>query len=340
MPAPQPDPEISIVVPLFQEAEVLPALLEALRATLDPLGRPWELICVDDGSRDATPALLQEAAAADPRLVPVLLSRNFGKEAAMAAGLEAARGGAVVLMDGDLQHPPALLPTLIARWDEGWEVVGAVKERPSGEGPAYRLAAWAFNRLMGRAVGRDFGQESDFKLLDRQVVDALLACPERNRFFRGLVAWVGFRVTHVPFTVQARPAGASSWSTAGLVRYAARNLLAFSSFPLVAIAWLGLAVSIASAALGVQTLYNWARGTAVTGFTTTILSVLGMGGVILICLGVVAAYLAVVYDELKRRPLYLARSPRAARRPPMAQPASASSDPSEAHSPADSPSGQ
>lgn len=303
-------PEISIVVPMYQEADLVADLVQAVAAQLERLERSFELVCVDDGSTDATPDLLQGIAAEDPRVVPVLLSRNFGKESAMAAGLNVAVGQAVVLMDADLQHPPDLLPTLIEHWDQGYEVVNAVKERRGDEGLFYGLAARGFNLLMGRAVGRGFGRESDYKLLDRQVVLAILACPERNRFFRGLVAWVGFRVAKVPFQVQARPFGKSRWSLVALMRYSVKNLLAFSSFPLIAIAWLGLLVSGAGVLLGIQTFYNWARGSAVTGFTTTILSVLGMGGVILACLGVVAAYLAVVYDELKARPLYVVRAPR------------------------------
>ncbi len=312
----RPEPEFSIVIPLFQEADLVARVVEVIAAQMDDTGRSWELICVDDGSTDATPDLLQGIGASDPRVVPVLLSRNFGKESAMAAGLDVARGRAVVLMDGDLQHPPALLPALIARWDEGFEVVNAVKERRGRESVLYGLAARLFNAMMGRAVGRSFERESDYKLLDRQVVQAVLACPERNRFFRGLVAWVGFRVARVPFEVQARPLGQSRWSLLALARYSTKNLLAFSSFPLIAIAWLGLLVSGAGVLLGVQTLYNWARGAAVTGFTTTILSVLGMGGVILVCLGVVAAYLAVVYDELKARPVYVVRAPREPWTPP------------------------
>ncbi len=304
-------PEISVVVPMYQEAELVSELVDAIASQLQPTGRSWELVCVDDGSTDATPDLLQDLAQDDPRIIPVLLSRNFGKESAMAAGLDVARGGAVVLMDADLQHPPELLPRLIELWDQGYDVVNAVKSERGGEGLLYGLAARLFNRLMGRAMGRGFARESDYKLLDRQVVRAVMACPERNRFFRGLVAWVGFRVARVPFEVQARPHGQSSWSLPGLIRYSIKNLLAFSSFPLIAIAWLGLAVSAAGVLLGIQTFYNWARGAAVTGFTTTILSVLGMGGVILVCLGVVAAYLAVVYDELKARPLYVVRAPRA-----------------------------
>jgi len=295
---------------MYDEVESVEALVAAVRGELELLGRSWELVAVDDGSTDGTPEALGAEAALDPRVVPVLLSRNFGKEAALSAGLDAARGRAVVLMDADLQHPPEVISELVARWDEGFEVVDAVRESRGGDGLMYGLFARIFYRLMGPGLRRDLRRQSDFKLLDRQVVEAVRAAPERARFFRGLVAWVGFRVAEVPFTVAPRLHGRTKWSTRGLVAYAVRNLLAFSSVPLLAISWLGFLTTAAAALLGVQTLWNYLRGAAVDGFTTTILSVLGMGGAILVCLGVVAAYLAVIYEEIKARPLYLTRAPR------------------------------
>lgn len=323
---------ISLVVPLYCEREVLEALLQRIEAALE--GEEWELVGVDDGSPDGTGEALSALSLRDPRVVPVLLSRNFGKEAALSAGLDAAQGQAVIVMDGDLQHPPELIPTLLARWREGYEVVDAVKEQRGQESLSYRLAARSFYALMGRSVGPDFARRSDFKLLDRQVVDALSGFEERNRFFRGLVAWVGFRRAEVPFVVEARAAGGSGWSTMGLLRYAMRSLLAFSSLPLLAISWLGFLSSAAAGLLALQTLWNWIRGVAVSGFTTTIVSVLVMGGAILVCLGVVAAYLAAIYDELKRRPAYVLRKPR------PVQASSSSPESPESASPSDSPAGQ
>ncbi|MEM6928229.1 MAG: glycosyltransferase family 2 protein [Myxococcota bacterium] len=300
--------DISVVVPLHDEAQVLPAFVEALEPVLASLERPFEIVLVDDGSRDDTGRLVDQLADR-PGIVGVRLSRNFGKEAAMAAGLEAARGRAVVLMDGDLQHPVQVVPKLVAAWDMGADVVNAVKEDRGHEGLAYRAAAFGFNRLMSLATGEDFERQADFKLLDRSVVDVIVDLPERTRFFRGLVGWVGFRTAEVPFRVADRAAGHTSWSTVGLVTYSLRNLVAFTSLPLRLVAAAGFTVTGLGALLGVQTLWNWARGEAVDGFTTTILSVLIIGGFILLALGVVSLYLSAIYEEVKQRPIYLVRRP-------------------------------
>ncbi len=314
-------PEVSVVLPVFNEAAALRDTLPALREALQQSGRPFEIVCVDDGSADDTAALLDRAARDDGRVVPVHLSRRFGKEAALAAGLEVARGRAVVLMDADLQHPPSLIPVLLKRWDEGYEVVEAVRRSRGDEGATHRAMARLFYGLIGRSMGRSFQGSTDFKLLDRQVVDALLLCRERNRFFRGLVAWVGFRVTQVPFDVPHRQAGRTKWSSLDLVAYSVRSLLAFTSLPLRIVAWCGMAMVMAGMALAVQTLYNYFSGHAVSGFTTVILVELILGGLILTSLGVLAFYIALIYDEQKARPLFVVRRPpdngRQVREPPL-----------------------
>lgn len=303
-------PELSIVLPMYNESAGARDCVARIEAALVDIGRSYEIVCVDDGSGDGTGALLDDMAVSDPALLVVHLSRNFGKEAALTAGLEAASGAAVILMDADLQHPPTLLATLVQQWDAGQDVVEAVKRRRGHERLPYRVAAWVFYSLMGRAVGGSMQGSSDFKLLDRQVVDALLACKERARFLRGLVAWVGFRVARVPFDVQPRASGASAWSTWGLIRYSARNLVAFSTVPLHVVAWLGAITTLLGAGLAVQTLWRWMSGQAVSGFTTVILLDLLLGGAILLALGVLAVYLARIADEQKARPLYLVRAPR------------------------------
>ncbi|RME26689.1 MAG: glycosyltransferase [Deltaproteobacteria bacterium] len=341
MPGMSPPPELSVVVPMYDEVAVVDRLVDAVVAELTSLGRSFELICVDDGSRDGTGERLEERAATLPVLVPLRLSRNFGKEAAMAAGLAAARGAAVILMDADLQHPPDLLPQMLARWDEGYDVVNAVKQDRGREGLLYGLAARLFNRLVGRAVDADLRRSSDYKLLDRQVVDVLNACEERNRFFRGLVAWLGFSVAEVPFVVAERAGGRTKWSTSQLVRYTISTLVSFSSLPLRAIAWLGFLTTAFALLLSIQTLWNWARGAAVDGFTTTILAILIMGGAILVCLGVIAAYLAAIYDEIKARPLFVVRSPRRSRaREAPTQTIQSSPAPSDSPAPGTSPGGR
>jgi len=303
-------PELSVILPLYDEADSLPESLPAIRAALLSTRRSFEILCVDDGSADRTASLIDAAVSQDSRVVPVRLSRHFGKEAALSAGLELARGRAVILMDADLQHPPALIPEMVRLWGQGFEVVEAVRGGRSGEGYAYRLLARLFYALMGRSVGRSIQGSTDYKLLDRQVVEALLQCRERNRFFRGLVAWVGFRLTQVPLQAPQRHAGRSKWSALMLVRHSLRSLTAFTSLPLRIVGWAGLFMVILGVVLAVQTLYNYFSGQAVSGFTTVILVELILGGLILTSLGVLAFYIALIYDEQKARPLFIVRRSR------------------------------
>lgn len=299
-------PDLSVVVPLHDEEQVLPSFVAALEPVLDRLELDWELVLVDDGSVDGTARVMRELAG--DRVIPLFLARNFGKEAAMAAGLEAATGRGVLLMDGDLQHPVEAIPAFVDAWRGGADVVNGVKVDRGREGLVYGLFAGLFNRLMGLALDHDFVRQSDFKLLDRGVVDVIVGLPERTRFFRGLVAWVGFETAEVPFTVQARHAGRTSWSGWGLVLYSLRNLVAFTSVPLRLVAAMGFLCTAFGALLGVDTFVNWQQGRAVDGFTTTILSVLIMGGVNLIALGIMSLYLSAIFEEVKRRPLFVVRA--------------------------------
>ena len=303
-------PDVSVVIPVYDEQESIGATLDAVREQLVVAGGSFEIVAVDDGSRDGTLEQLEKAAKADPNVRVVPLSRNFGKESALAAGLDASRGRAVIVMDADLQHPPEVIPLLIARWREGNDVVSAVKEARSREGLTYRVFAGLFNALMGSAAGKSFRGASDFKLLDRQVVDALAACSERSRFFRGLVTWVGFRTVEVPFTVRPRAAGRTKWSVWGLVRYSMRNLIAFTALPLKLVATAGFVTLVLAAVLAVQTLWRYLSGRAVSGFTTVILLQLILGGLLLTSVGIIAIYIAEIYDEVKRRPAFVVRKTR------------------------------
>jgi dolichol-phosphate mannosyltransferase len=300
-------PTLSIVLPVFNEAEILRECLREVAQELEKTKLSFEIVCVNDGSSDATAEILEQATRDDPRVVAVHFSRNFGKEAALSAGLEQACGRAVLLMDSDLQHPPSLIPELIARWREGFDVVEAVKDDRGEESWLYNAATRVFYLLMGRAVGMNLRDSSDFKLLDRQVVDALLEFPERRRFFRGLVAWVGFRVARVPFQVQERRGGRTKWSGRALVGYSIRNLVAFSSAPLRVAAYAGFVTVAAAGLLALETLYYWFSGRAVSGFTTVILVMLILCGLILVSLGVISIYVASIYDEQKGRPLFVRR---------------------------------
>jgi len=304
------DALLSVVVPLYNEQESIDALFLALIEQLTATLHPFEIVCVDDGSTDGTLAQLYRRAEQDARIHVVALSRNFGKEAAMAAGLEVARGRAVLFLDADLQHPPELIPQMLELWHSGYDVVNGVKEQRSREALTYRMAASAFNRLMGGAADADFRGASDFKLLDRQVVDVLKRLPETRRFFRGLVAWSGFRTVRLPYRVRRRAAGRTKWSSAGLVRYSIRNLLAFSEMPLRAIAATGFFTLIFAGLLAAWQLYRFITGWTLSGFTTVILLQLFLGGLLLTGVGIVAIYLAEMYAEVKQRPLYVIRHPR------------------------------
>jgi dolichol-phosphate mannosyltransferase len=295
---------------MFNEEGVAVLALEKVRAQLDTMGASFELICVDDGSQDSTLKAIMGAAGGDARVRPIVLSRNYGKEAALAAGLQAARGQAVVLMDSDLQHPPELIPQLLEQWQNGFDVVNAVKANRGREGISYRLMAHVFNRLMGSSANQTFQGASDFKLLDRQVVDALAGLPEKTRFFRGLVAWVGFRTTDISFNVAPRVGGETKWSTRALIRYSLRNLISFSAFPLKLVAGVGFSTLLFAGAVAIHTLYRYISGTAISGFTTVILLQLVLGGLLLTGMGVLALYLAALYAEVKGRPTFIVRKPR------------------------------
>ena len=229
--------ELSVVVPVFDEAPGIRAALDALRAVLDGLGRPYEIVCVDDGSSDGSAELLDAMALEDERIVAIHFSRNFGKEAALHAGLEAARGEAAIFLDADLQHPPELIPLMVELWaEQGYEVVEGRKRRRGRERVSYRLLAGLFYRLLGSATRADMLGASDFVLLGREAMDALRRLPERTRFFRGLVHWIGFRTTQVEFDVSPRHTGGSAWRLFPLLRYGVDSVLSFTTVPLLLIA--------------------------------------------------------------------------------------------------------
>lgn len=303
--------ELSIIVPAFNEAEALPRLVVEVGRVMAELRCSYEIVIVNDGSSDGTEACLSALSQTHPgTIMAVNLSRNFGKEAAMAAGLESARGQCLVFIDADLQHPPELLGRMHAEWRRGSDIVNAVKRKRANEPGLYVWLANAFNRLMTGMIGSDMSGASDYKLIDRQVADVLMECPERNRFFRGLVAWVGFDVANIEFDVQEREHGNSKWSLWSLVRYSVTNMVSFSSWPLRAVGMVGFVTAALGMLLLIQTLVRYAMGQAASGFTTVIATQLLLSGMLLTALGVISVYLSHMYEEQKQRPLFIVKKPR------------------------------
>ena len=301
-------PEISIVIPAFNEADGLSTFLEQLFGMLAQCCASYEVWVVDDGSRDDTWARLRAELPRYPHLRGLRFTRNFGKEAAILAGLRHVRGQAVVVMDADGQHPVALLPELLAPWRAGnAQIVAARKARRDTDSFIYRLQARVFNQTMHVLTGLDLEGASDFRLLDRRVVDTLLAFPEKVRFFRGMTVWTGFVTTHVAFDVAPRIAGSSQWSTAQLTRLAISAITSYSAKPLGMIFRLGLLGMVAAFLLLLQALYSWFGDVAVSGWTSITVVVLFFGSANLLGIGVLGAYLAQIFDEVKARPEYLVR---------------------------------
>jgi glycosyltransferase involved in cell wall biosynthesis len=300
-------PTLSIVVPMHNEEAGVDAFFARVTGVLESMGERWEIVCVDDGSRDGTFDALAQAHARDARIKVLRLSRNFGKEAALSAGLAHARGDAVVPIDADLQDPPELIPALFAKWREGYDVVNAARTSRQGETWFKKASARAYYRLFELVspirLARDTG---DFRLLGRPVVDALNQLPERSRMMKGLFAWVGFRQAYVPYDRPPRFAGCSQWSFGRLCKLALDGITSFSSWPLRIWSFIGATIALLAFAyamfLVARTL---AHGVDVPGYASLMVVVLFVGGVQLVGLGVLGEYLGRVFEEVKERPLYL-----------------------------------
>ncbi len=299
-------PLISVVIPLYNEGSHLRDLLSDLKAALQAIGCRFEVVLVDDGSSDNTWTKIEDEARMWPNLCAIRLSRNFGKELALCAGLERARGNAVIVMDGDGQHPPSLLPLLIEKWrTSGVDIVEAVKLKRGRESVASRIGALTFYVILNKLSGFELKGASDFKLIDRRVCDTWLAMRERNVFFRGMTAWMGFRTIQIPFEVGPRRAGKSGWSYLRRAKLALIGITTFSSFPLRLVTFAGMIFFLFAVGLGIQTLYLKLAGRAFTGFATVILLELIIGSLLMISLGIIGEYLARIYEEVKGRPRYI-----------------------------------
>lgn len=296
---------LSIVLPAYNEEQNIANTAEVLSEMLEENGIEYELVFISDGSRDGTYAEILKVSEKNPRIKGAEFSRNFGKEAGIFAGLELAAGDAVVVMDCDLQHPPEVVPKMWELWQNGAEIVEGIKTSRGKESVGHRLSAGLFYKIMSRLIKIDMSASSDFKLLDRKVVDVLLALPERNTFFRALTFWAGFRTESVQYEVRERQFGESKWSFWSLMKYAVSNATSFSTLPLQMVTVLGLVSIIFSLGLAVQTLVRFLMGDSVEGFTTVILLLLIIGGFLMLSLGVIGHYIARIYEEVKGRPKYI-----------------------------------
>ncbi len=297
---------ISVVVPVLNEVHGLQPLLERLCPVLDRFGA-WEIVFVDDGSTDGTLELIRTKHRSDRRIKAVALSRNFGKEIAIAAGLRYARGDAVIIMDADLQHPPEVIEAFLAKWRAGYQVVYGERLDRSHEGRVRRFLSRAFYRTFNALSKSDIPEGAgDFRLLDRCAVDAMNALGERSRFNKGLFSWIGFRSIGVPYVVADRVHGSSRWSFRGLFRFALDGLTSFTTIPLRIWSLLGLALSLtAFASALIYLVRTMIYGVDAPGFPSLIISVMIFAGVQLISLGVIGEYLGRVYEEVKARPLFI-----------------------------------
>ena len=296
---------LSVILPSYNEEKMIPIAADTISGILERENIDFELLFIDDGSKDATWENITQASKLNPHVVGVHFSRNFGKEAAMFAGLEKATGDCCVVIDCDLQHPPEKIVEMYRLWEDGYEVVEGIKEDRGEESGLHKFAANSFYGLISRATGMDMSSSSDFKLLDRKVVDTLNKLPERNVFFRALSFWVGFKKATVYYSVQERTEGESKWSTKSLIKYAITNIGSFSSAPLHMVTVLGIIMLMVAVVFGIISLVQKLTGQALGGFTTVILLLLFSSSIIMISLGIVGYYIARIYDEIKGRPRYI-----------------------------------
>ena len=296
---------LSVVIPAYNEEVMIEKAASVISGILTDAAILHELIFVDDGSKDATWEKIQLVSGSLPVVRGIHFSRNFGKEAAILAGLTESRGECCAVIDCDLQHPPEKLVEMYRLWEQGYEIIEGQKSHRGSEGELHALAARTFYSVISAATGFDMANASDFKLLDRKAVNVLVNMRERNAFFRALSSWVGFRSTNVTFEVQEREAGESKWSTRALIKYAVSNISSFSTAPMQIVTVLGVIVFAVSIILGGIALVQKLCGQALEGFTTVILIQLFSSSVMMISLGIIGYYIAKIYEEIKGRPRYI-----------------------------------
>ena len=296
---------LSVVIPAYNEELMVGKTCRVLHDILTKAGIRYELVLVNDGSKDRTWEEIQAAGKKDQHILGVHFSRNFGKESAVFAGMAQTTGDVVAVMDCDLQHPPETLIKMYRLWEDGYQVIEGVKASRGRESFIHKMFAKTFYSIISDATGIDMSRASDFKLMDRQAAEEFLKLPERNVFFRALSSWVGFKTTYVEFDVQEREAGESKWSFKSLVQYAVNNITSFSAAPMQIVTFFGVVFFVFAVLLGIQSLYMYFSGHAVAGFTTVILLLLLVGSILMFSLGVIGYYIAKIYDEVKMRPRYI-----------------------------------
>ena len=296
---------LSVVIPSYNEEKCISTTCKVLSKLLTTNDIVYELIFVDDGSKDNSWEMMKHAANQNSHIYAIHFSKNFGKEAAIKAGLEAAHGDCVAVMDCDLQHPPEKLVDMYRLWQDGYEVIEGVKADRGKESKIHKVLSHMFYGMMSKALGFDLENTSDFKLLDRKAVDAINALSEKKPFFRALSSWVGFKRTTIKFGVQKRLDGNSKWSSFGLMKYAISNITSFTAVPMQIVTILGFLSLVISLVIGIQTLVNKMMGNALDGFTTIILVELLMGSIIMISLGITGVYISRIFEETKNRPQFI-----------------------------------
>lgn len=297
---------LSVIIPAYNEQENIENTASVITGILKDHGIEYELIFVDDGSKDGTWSIIDKLTDKDPSIRGLHFSRNFGKEGAIFAGLKRCTGDCAVVLDCDLQHPPELIPEMLRLHDEeGFEVVEAVKASRGKESLVYKFFAKGFYRIMKNSSSVNLDRASDYKLMDRKAIDALNDMPERITFFRALSSWVGFRTTQIEFEVAPRNAGTSKWNFRKLARFALNNITSFTNFPMQIITWLGVLFLLFAVIIGVYSVVKFFCGQSLEGFTTVYILVLLSSSVIMIGLGIIGYYMSKIYEEIKFRPRYI-----------------------------------
>lgn len=299
---------VSIVIPSYNEADGVRLAAQKISKILEKNNIHYEIIFVDDGSTDNTWQIICQISSENKNIKGISFSRNFGKESAIAAGLSSSNGDCAVVIDCDLQHPPEKIIEMYNLWRDGYDIIEGVKSSRGKEGLIYKLMSKIFYGIMSRAMKTDMTKASDFKLLDRSAINAVLSMKEKNAFFRALSSWVGFRTIEVEYDVQERKNGSSKWSKKSLIEYAITNITSFTTLPMQIVTFLGFAMLLLAILLGIIALCDYASGRAVEGFTTVIILNCFIGSVTMMSLGIVGYYISRIFDEVRDRPKYIIKA--------------------------------